>query len=155
MPDRFATAQILDRITADALALHRALRDPAPDHAAALPARITYAQELAGTTLRLFLDLAEHTPHPSSADLLLLERIAQITKAAQDAGAELTAALARSVENRRRRAEAVSGRVVLIGPSPQQFIESATDLLDRIPALYRAIHRDRPLPPSQLTDQPL
>ncbi|MGW2137704.1 hypothetical protein ACWCW2_17055 [Streptomyces sp. NPDC001773] len=121
MPDRFAPAQILDRITADALALHRALRDPAPDHAAALAARITDAQELGGTTLRLFLDLAEHTPHPSSADLLLLERIAQITKAAQDAGAELTAALARSVENRRRRAEAVSGRVVLIGPSPQQY----------------------------------
>lgn len=154
MPDRFSPAQILDRITADALALHRALRTVAPGHAVVLAARITDAQELAGASLRLFLGLAEHTPHPSSADLLLLERIAQIAKAAQDTGAELTAALARSVENRRRRAEAASGRVVLIGPSPQQFIESATDLLDRIPALYRAIHRDRRLPASPLTDQP-
>ncbi|MEU4173777.1 hypothetical protein [Streptomyces sp. NPDC026589] len=40
---------------------------------------------------------------------------------------------------------------MLIGPSPEQFIESAIDLLDRIPALYRAIHRDRLIP---LTDQP-
>lgn len=155
MLDRIPPAQILDRITADALALRRALRSPAPDHAAALAARITDAQELAGTALRLFLDLAEHTPRPtSSTDLLLLERIAQIAKATQDAGAELTAAVARSVENRRRRAEVVSGRVVLIGPSPQQFIESATDLLARIPALYRAIHRDLLVPPSPLTDQP-
>ncbi|MEU4173776.1 hypothetical protein [Streptomyces sp. NPDC026589] len=106
MPDRFAPAQILDRITTDTLALHRALRTPAPDHAAALPARIADAQELAGAALRLFLELAEHTPHPSSTDLLLLERIAQIAGAAQDAAAELSAAVARAVENRRRRAEA-------------------------------------------------
>ncbi|MFE6160003.1 hypothetical protein ACFQ7F_13945 [Streptomyces sp. NPDC056486] len=146
MPDRFPPAETLDRITADALALHRTLRTPAADHTATLTARITDAHELAGSARRLFLDLAEHTPQHSSADLLLLERVAQIAKAAQDAGAELTAAIARAVENRRRAADATSGRVVLIGPSPQQFIESATDLLDHIPALYRAIHRDRLIP---------
>ncbi|MGW3692325.1 hypothetical protein ACWD6U_00335 [Streptomyces sp. NPDC005149] len=155
MPDRFTPAQILDRITADTLALHRVLRAPAADHAAVLPARIADAQELASTALRWFLDLAEHTPHPSSADLLLLERIAQIAKAAQDAAAELSAAVARAVENRRRRAEAASGRVVLIGPSPQQFIESATDLLGRIPALCRAIACDQLVPPSPPTGQTL
>ncbi|MFF3976514.1 hypothetical protein [Streptomyces sp. NPDC001828] len=148
MPDRLTPAQILDRTTTDALALHFTLRNPAPSNAGALTARIADAQHLAAIALRLFLDLDEHTPQPSSADLLLLERIAQIAKAAQDAGAELAAALARSVENQRRRAKAVSERVVLIGPSPQQFIESATDLLDRIPALCHAIHRDRLLPPS-------
>ncbi|MGW5868230.1 hypothetical protein ACWFRJ_39495 [Streptomyces sp. NPDC055239] len=151
MSDRFTPAQILDRITADALALHRALRTPAPDHATALAARITDAQELAGTALRLFVDLAAHTPQPSSADLLLLERVAQIAKAAQDAGAELTAALARAVENRRRQADAAPGRAVLIGPSPQQFIASATDLLDHVPALYRATRRDPLAPPGPLT----
>lgn len=154
MPDRFTPAQTLDRITADALALHRALRTPAPGDATALAPRITDAQELADSALRLFLDLAEHTPQPSSANLLLFERVAQIAKAAQDTGAELTAAVARAVENRRRRADAAPGRAVLIGPSPQQFIESATELLDRIPALYHAIHRDRLITPNPLTHQP-
>ncbi|MFD3580862.1 hypothetical protein [Streptomyces sp. NPDC058683] len=122
-----------------------------PAHAACADHR---AQELASAALRLFLDFARYTPQHSSADLLLLERVAQIAKAAQDAGAELTAALARAMENRRRQAETASGRVVLVGPSPQQFIASATDLLDRIPALCHAIHRDRLIPPSPLTHQP-
>ncbi|MFD4479402.1 hypothetical protein ACFWPU_25245 [Streptomyces sp. NPDC058471] len=154
MPDRFTPARTLDRITADALALHQTLRTPAPDHTATLAARITDARELADTALRLLLDLTEHTPQPSPADLLLLEQVAQIARAAQDAGAELTAAVASAVENRRRRADATSGRVVLIGPSPQQFIESATDLLDRIPTLYHAIHRDRLIPHNPHTHQP-
>ncbi|MGX1115923.1 hypothetical protein RKD37_001286 [Streptomyces ambofaciens] len=68
-------------------------------------------------------------------------------RAAQDAAAELTAALARAVENQRRQAAATSRRVVLIGPTPQQFIESAADLLDRIPALCDAVSRDRPQSP--------
>ncbi|MFJ7969477.1 hypothetical protein [Streptomyces sp. NPDC096324] len=87
--------------------------------------------------------------------LLLLDHVAQIAKAAQGAGAELAAALARAVENQRRRAHAASARIVLIGPSPRQFIESATDLLDRIPALCHAIHRDRLIPPSLPTHQTL
>lgn len=124
------------------------------DHARTLAARITDAQVIAQTALGLFLDLAQHTPHTTPEDLLLLDRVTHIAKTAQDAGAELTAALARAVENRCRRADAVSGRVVLIGPSSRQFIESATDLLDRIPALYHAIHRDRLIPPSPLTHQP-
>ncbi|MEU3299699.1 hypothetical protein ABZ729_07730 [Streptomyces sp. NPDC006678] len=44
--------------------------------------------------------------------------------------------------------------VVLIGPSPQQFIESAADLLDRIPALYHPTHRDRLAPPNSRTHPP-
>ncbi|MGY5079243.1 hypothetical protein ACWIGX_19485 [Streptomyces nigrescens] len=48
----------------------------------------------------------------------------------------------------------MSQRVVLIGPSPQQFIESAIDLLDRTPALCHAIHRDRLAPPNLPTHQP-
>ncbi|MEU2736019.1 hypothetical protein ABZ656_11430, partial [Streptomyces sp. NPDC007095] len=77
MPDRPAPAEALDRITADALALRRALRTNATNHAHALAALITDAQDLAGTTLWLFLDLAQHTPR-TSADLLLLDRVAQI-----------------------------------------------------------------------------
>ncbi|WP_148587958.1 hypothetical protein [Streptomyces sp. WAC01526] len=154
MPDRPTPAQTLDRITADTLALHRALRTSTTDHAHALATWITETQDLADTALYLFRHLAQLRPHTTSAELLLLERVAHIAKAAQDAGAELAAALARAVENRRRRADAVSERVVLVGPSPQQFIESATDLLDRIPALYHAIHRDRLVPPSPLTHQP-
>ncbi|WP_239472025.1 hypothetical protein [Streptomyces sp. NEAU-S7GS2] len=154
MPDRPDPAEALDRITADALALHRALLTNATDHAHELAARITDAQVLADTCLRLFLDLTPHTPRTTSADLLLLDRVAHIAKAAQDAGAELTAALARAVENQHRRADATSKPVVLIGPSPQQFIESATDLLDRIPALYHAIHRDRLVPPNPPTHLP-
>lgn len=154
MPDLSTPTQTLDRITTDALALHRALRTSTTDDAHALAAQITETQDLADTALYLFRVLTQHTPHTTSADLLLLERVTHIAKAAQDAGAELAAALARAVENRRRRADAVSPRVVLIGPSPQQFIESATDLLDRIPALYHAIHRDQLLPPPPGTHQP-
>ncbi|WP_327669565.1 MULTISPECIES: hypothetical protein [unclassified Streptomyces] len=66
-----------------------------------------------------------------------------MAKAAQDASAELTAALARSAQNRRRHAATTSAPVVLIGPSPQQFITSAADLLDRIPALRSEIQRNR------------
>ncbi|MFF9785126.1 hypothetical protein [Streptomyces nigrescens] len=154
MPDSPAPAQTLDRITADALALHRALRANTTDHVHVLAAWITDTQDLADSALYLFRHLAQHTSQPTSADLLLLERVAHLAKAAQDAGAELAAALARAVENRRRRADAVSGPVVLIGPSPQQFIESATDLLDRIPALSHAIHRDQLMPPTPRTHQP-
>lgn len=77
-------------------------------------------------------------------DLLLLHHVAQIAKAAQDSAAELTAALARAVENQRRQAAATSRRVVLNGPTPQQLIESAADLLYRISALCDAVSRDRP-----------
>ncbi|MFE5077638.1 hypothetical protein [Streptomyces halstedii] len=63
--------------------------------------------------------------HTTAEELLSLERLAQIAKAAQDAGAELTAALARAVENQRRCVAASSGRVVVIGPSPKQLIASA------------------------------
>ncbi|MFE2511911.1 hypothetical protein ACFXC9_26155 [Streptomyces naganishii] len=152
--DRSTLTEALDRIVADALVLHRALRTNTIGHAHALAARITDAQDLASAALRLFLDLAQHTPHTTAGELLLLDHIAQIAKAAQDASAELTAALARAVENQRRRANATTGPAVLIRPSPQQFIESTTDLLDRIPALHHAIHRDRLIPPSRLTHQP-
>ncbi|WP_407549070.1 hypothetical protein QOM21_08130 [Streptomyces sp. Pv4-95] len=154
MPDHPTPAQTLDRITADALALRLALRSHDGDHSQALAARIIDAQALAGSCLGLIRDLASHTPRTTSADLMLLDRVAHIAKAAQDAGAELAAALARAVENQRRRADATSKPVVFIGPSPQQFIESASDLLDRIPALSHAIHRDQLLPPTPRTHQP-
>ncbi|MEV5843622.1 hypothetical protein AB0M32_16840 [Streptomyces sp. NPDC051985] len=148
MPDRITLVPAPDRITAGARALCQALRAHAPDNAHALAARITDTQQLAGTALRLFLDLTQHAPRPSPEDLLVLDQVAQIAKAAQNAAAELTAALARAVENQRRQADAASTRVVLIGPSPQQFIESATGLLGRIPALAHAIPCDRLIPPS-------
>ncbi|MDX3350503.1 MULTISPECIES: hypothetical protein [Streptomyces] len=148
MPDSTNPVPVLSRIASDASCLHQALRAlPAERDASALAARITDAQDLASIALRLFLTRSRQTSRPSPTDLLLLHRVAQITKAAQDAAAELTAALARAVENQRRQAAATSRRVVLIGPTPQQFIESATDLLDRIPALCDAVSRDRPQSP--------
>ncbi|MER7720709.1 hypothetical protein ABTX99_27810 [Streptomyces flaveolus] len=148
MPDLTNPAPVLAGISSDASCLHQALRAlPADRGASTLAARLTDAQDLAGTALRLFLTLSRQTSRPSPTDLLLLHRVAQIAKAAQDAAAELTTALARAVENQRRQAAATSRRVVLIGPTPQQFIESAADLLDRIPALCDAISRDRPESP--------
>ncbi|MDT0615569.1 hypothetical protein [Streptomyces lancefieldiae] len=153
MPDLTNPAPVLAGISSDASCLHQALRAlPAERGASALAARITDAQDLAGTALRLFLTLSRQTSRPSPADLLLLHRLAQIAKAAQDAAAELAAALARAVENQRRQAAATSPRVVLIGPTPQQFIESAAGLLDRIPALCTAISRDRPQSPCHWRD---
>ncbi len=154
MPDSPTPTETLSRLTTDALALRRALRAGVTDHTHTLAARITDAQALARTALRLFLDLTHDQTHTTANDLLLLDRVAQIAKAGQDAGAELTAALTRAVENQRRCAGAASGPVVLIGPSPQQFIASAADLLDRIPALYYAIHRERLVPPKARTHQP-
>ncbi|MFI9496217.1 hypothetical protein ACIG8K_32380 [Streptomyces halstedii] len=78
--------------------------------------------------------------HPARTERHQLDQIAR-------AGAELTAALARAVENQRRQTHATSCRVVLIGPAPQQFIESAAGLLDRILALCDAVSRDRPESP--------
>jgi hypothetical protein len=147
VPDPTHPAPVLARISSDASCLHQALRAlPAERGASTLAAPLTDAQDLAGTALRLFLTLSHQTSRRSPTDLLLLHRVAQIAKAAQDAAAELTAALARAVENQRRQAAATSGRAVLIGPTPQQFVESAADLLDRIPALRDAISRDRPEP---------
>lgn len=147
MPDPTSPAPVLARISSEASCLHQTLCVlPADRGASTLAARITDAQHLAGTALRLFLTLSPQASRPSPTDLLLLHHVAQIAKAAQDAAAELTAALARAVENQRRQVAATSRRVVLIGPTPQQFIESAADLLDRIPALCDAASRDRPEP---------
>ncbi|WP_434595816.1 hypothetical protein [Streptomyces sp. A5-4] len=154
MPDYLAPTEALSRLTTDALDLHRALRDGGNVHVRTLAARITDAQNLSRNALRLLLDRAQDQPRDRVGDLLLLDRVAQIAKAGQDAGAELTAALARAVENQRRCAGAASGPVVVIGPSPQQFIASAADLLDRIPALFHAIHRDGLLPANLPTPQP-
>ncbi|WP_186778996.1 hypothetical protein [Streptomyces salinarius] len=147
MPDPTSPVPVLVRVSSDASCLHQAVRALSAERvasASALAARITDAQDLAGTALRLFVTLSRQASRPSPTDLLLLHRVAQIAKAAQDAAAELTAALARALENQRRQAAVTSRRVVLIGPTPQQFIESAADLLDRIPALCDAVSRDRP-----------
>ncbi|MFE0796301.1 hypothetical protein [Streptomyces mutabilis] len=113
--------------------------------ASALAARITDAQGLAGTALRLFLTLSPRgiaaLPYGPAAPS---PRRADRQGRAQDAAAELSAALACAVENQRRQADAASRWVVLIGPTPQQFIESAADLLDRIPTLCDAVSRDWP-----------
>ncbi|MFD5256824.1 hypothetical protein ACFWM5_28830 [Streptomyces bobili] len=151
MPDPTSPAPVLARISSDAASLHQALCVLPAERgasASALAARITDAQDLAGTALRLLLTLSRQASRPTPTDLLLLQHAAQIAKAAQDAAAELTAALARAVENQRRQAAAATRRVVLIGPTPQQFIESAADLLDRIPALCDAVSHDRPESPS-------
>ncbi|MFI1677388.1 hypothetical protein [Streptomyces sp. NPDC020607] len=148
MPDPATQAPDLARIASHASSLRHALRVHSTDRGVStLVARIADAQQLADTALRLFLALSPQTSRPSPPDLLLLHHVARIAKAAQNAAAELAAALARGVENQHRQADAASGRVVLIGPTPQQFIDSAADLLDDIPALCQAISHDRPVVP--------
>ncbi|MFE9725934.1 hypothetical protein ACFYQ5_20640 [Streptomyces sp. NPDC005794] len=154
MSDSPAPAEALSRLSTDALALHRALRAGGKGRARTLALWITDAQDLARSALEALLDLTQARPYTTADELLFLDRLAQIAKAAQGAGAELTAALARAVENQRRCAGAASGRVVVLGPSPQQLIASAADLLGRIPALCHAIHRDRLVPPIHHANQP-
>ncbi|MGP3756877.1 hypothetical protein [Streptomyces sp. IBSNAI001] len=152
MPD-FDTP--LSRLSTEVLALRRALGASGKNRdARAVATWITEAQDLSRSALGILLDLTPARSHTTAEDLLLLDRLAQIAKVAQDAGAELASALARSVENERRCAAAPSGPVVVLGPSPQQLIASAADLLDRIPALCHAIHRGRLVPPTLHAHQP-
>ncbi|GAA3196598.1 MULTISPECIES: hypothetical protein [Streptomyces] len=133
-------AEALAGLTADALALHRSLRAGHPADTHTLTSWITDTHVLTRTALLLFRDLTRPRQH-SAEDLLRLDRVAQIAKAAQHAGAELTAALAQVVDGERRRSRSsAAGPVVLIGPSPQQHLTSAAELLDRIPTLFHALH---------------
>ncbi|MFD9288381.1 hypothetical protein ACFWBV_08730 [Streptomyces sp. NPDC060030] len=155
MSDFDTPTEPLSRLSRQALALRRALGAGGKDRdVRTLAVWITDAQALARSALDILLDPTPARSHTTVEGLLFLNRLAQIAKAAQDAGAELTAALARAVENQRRCVAASSGRVVVIGPSPQQLIASAADLLDRIPALCHAIDRDRLAPPTHPAHRP-
>ncbi|WP_326731786.1 hypothetical protein [Streptomyces phaeochromogenes] len=113
-----------------------------------LTARVVQAQVLATAALHLFLGLEQEPSHDPSAHLLRLGRVARTAKAAQDASAELTAALARAVENQQRRAASATSPPVLIRPTPQQFVASAVDLLDGLLSLCHAHRRDHSQPPA-------
>ncbi|MEV3950104.1 hypothetical protein AB0K57_20970 [Streptomyces halstedii] len=121
---------------------------PPIDRAQVLTDRVTEAQALAADALHLFLGLEREPSHDSSAHLLRLDRAARTAKAAQDASAELTASLARAVENQRRRADAPTSPPALLPPTPQQFVASAGDLLDGLLALCHALRRDHFQPPA-------
>ncbi|MFD5242573.1 hypothetical protein [Streptomyces tendae] len=84
MPDPTHPAPVLARISSDASGLHQALCVLPNDRgasASALAARITDAQDLAGTALRLLLTLSPQASRPTPTDLLLLQHVAQIAKA--------------------------------------------------------------------------
>ncbi|MDX2621614.1 hypothetical protein ABZ745_24135 [Streptomyces sp. NPDC013082] len=144
MSDLDTPTKPLSHLSSEALALRRALGAAGTGRdLRTLAGRITDAQDLSRSALDILLDLTPARSHTTAEELLSLERLAQIAKAAQDASAELTAALARAVENQRQCVATSSGRVVVIGPSPEQLIASAANLLGRVPALCHAIHRDR------------
>lgn len=103
MPDPTNPAPAFARISSDASSLYQALHVHPAGRGASTLAAITDAQQLAGAALRLFLTLSPQASRPSPTELLILHQVAQIAKAAQDAAAELAAALARTVENQRRR----------------------------------------------------
>ncbi|MFF3640349.1 hypothetical protein [Streptomyces sp. NPDC002564] len=134
MPDSAGHHEALDQIAADAHALRQRLRRTPTDGARMLTARIVEAQALAATALRLFLDLERKAAHDQE-HLLHLDHLARTAKTAQDASAELTAALSRAVENESRRRNATTSPPVLLRPTPQQFIASAADLLNGLPAV--------------------
>lgn len=147
MPESSSTHEAVDRIAADARALQQCLCHAPIDCAQFLTDRVTEAQALAASALHLFLDLEREPSHDSSAHLLRLDRAARTAKAAQDASAELTAALVRAVENQRRRADAPTSPPVVLRPTPQQFVASAADLLDGLLAQCHALRRDHSQPP--------
>lgn len=140
MPDSESHHEALDQIAGDAHALRQRLRRTPTDSARMLTARIVEAQALAATALRLFLDL-ERKAARDEEHLLHLNHLARTAKTAQDASAELTAALSRAVENESRRRNATTSPPVLLRPTPQQFIASAADLLNGLPAA--------PVPPAR------
>ncbi|MEV8125390.1 hypothetical protein AB0P07_15010 [Streptomyces sp. NPDC085944] len=150
MPESASLHAALDQLAADATALQQRLRRTPVDGVQVLIARITEAQALAAAALRLFLDLEREQPR-DQAHLLRLDHLARTAKAAQDASAELTAALARAVENERRRRDATTSPPVLLRPTPQQFAASAADLLDGLlpapPEQPRPT--DAPVPPAR------
>ncbi|MFD8117921.1 hypothetical protein [Streptomyces microflavus] len=148
MPESSSPHEAVGRIAADARALQQCLRHAPIDCAQVLTDRVTEAQALAASALHLFLDLEREPSHDSSAHLLRLDRAARTAKAAQDASAELTAALARAVENQRRRADAPTSPPVVLRPTPQQFVASAADLLDGLLAQCHALLRDHSQPPA-------
>ncbi|MFJ9085745.1 hypothetical protein ACIRL3_25320 [Streptomyces sp. NPDC102384] len=146
MPDSSSPHEVLDQIAADARALQQSLRHTPIGCARALTTRSVEAQALAAAALQLFLELEQEPPHDPPAHLLLLDRVARTAKAAQDASAELTAALSRAVENQQRRAGATTSPPVLLRPTPQQFVTSAADLLDACHAPRRD-HSPQPTAP--------
>ncbi|MFF5556965.1 hypothetical protein RI578_09920 [Streptomyces sp. BB1-1-1] len=154
MPETLSAHDALDQIAADARSLQQSLRHTPIDCARVLTARVIEAQALAANALHLFLGLELEPSHDSSAQLLRLDRVARTAKAAQDASAELTAALARAVENQRRRAYAATSPPVLLRPTPQQFVASAADLLDGLLTLCRPLRRDHSQPPAALVPAP-
>ncbi|HBF85279.1 MAG TPA: hypothetical protein DD420_36740 [Streptomyces sp.] len=148
MPDAPSSHEFLDQIAADARDLRRSLRNAPVDCARVLTARVVEAQALATAALHLFLALEREVPRDPSTHLSRLDRVARIAKAAQDASAELTAALTRAIENQQRRADAATSPPVLLRPTPQQFVASAADLLDGLLALCDALRRDHSQPPA-------
>jgi hypothetical protein len=122
-----------DQLQADVAALRQSLRTVSSKDPDALGTCITAAQELAARALSLYLQHQRPTARPSGALLRGLDRLAQITKLAQDVTAALTSALARHAENQRR--EAGPGPVIYIGPYPWQHVQAAAGLLQRFPAL--------------------
>ncbi|MFG3154037.1 hypothetical protein ACGF7W_18575 [Streptomyces sp. NPDC048219] len=150
MPDHASLHEALDQLASDAAALQQRLRRTPVDGTQVLTARITEAQALAANALRLFLDLERETPR-DQAHLRRLDHLARTAKTAQDASAELTAALARAVENERRRQDAATSPPVLLRPTPQQFVTSAADLLDGLlsPPPEQPRPTDAPVPPAR------
>lgn len=150
MPDTAGLHEALDRIAADAYALQQRLRTIPTDCTQVLTTRVVEAQALAAAALQLFPDL-EREPARDHAHLLRLNQLARTAKAAQDAGAELTAALARAIENERRRRSATTSPPVLLRPTPQQFVTSAADLLDGLlsPQWEQPRPSATPVPPAR------
>ncbi|GAA2647543.1 hypothetical protein [Streptomyces lunalinharesii] len=140
MPEFAGHYEALDQIAADATALQQCLRRTPIGCSRVLTDRVVEAQALAAAALQLFLDL-EREPTRDQAHLLCLDLLARAAKAAQDASAELTAALARAVENERRRRDATTSPPVLLRPTPQQFVTSAADLLDGLLSSHRELPR--------------
>ncbi|MEU9069024.1 hypothetical protein AB0D60_19320 [Streptomyces sp. NPDC048306] len=150
MPDSASLHEALDQLAADASALQHCLRRAPIDCARVLTARIAEAQALAADALQLFLDLERESAR-GRAYLLRLDHLARTAKDAQDASAELTAALARAVENERRRRDATTSPPVLLRPTPQQLVASAANLLDGLLSPLREQPRptDAPAPPAR------
>ncbi|WP_406220664.1 hypothetical protein [Streptomyces decoyicus] len=130
--------QRLQDMSDDSLALHNALRTAHDRPLRSQISHVTTSRHLSDRALSLLLHLAPQPALTTGEGLHALSHFAQVAQTTQEAAMQLTTGLAREVEHRRVATAAGGSPVVVVGPSPQQHLLAAVDLLKRVPNLCAA-----------------